>query len=460
MITRTDLLRTLYEDVLAEARARAKGEVPPLLSRKRNIRARLQARLPEHVLTLLRLAGRVGERMEVSAFVVGGFVRDLLLGRSNLDVDLVIEGDGIAFARALAQEIRAKVTVHDRFGTAIVVLPDGFKLDVATARTEYYEYPTALPTVERSSIKKDLCRRDFTINALAVRLNAGRFGELIDFYGGQRDLKEKTIRVLQGLSFVEDPTRVFRAIRFEQRFGFRLGQETLALIKGAVGMDLFRRLSPSRLCRELVLLLSEDEPRKAVARLGELGLLRCIHPALTWSPQLGALLKGVEDSLGWYRLLYVDREMEPWPVYLMALLDCVPGRAVGETLRRLQVPGRQAEKVKSAHLTSNKIVQRLGKRPPLRPAEVFRLLEERSDEALLFLMAKATSEPAKRRVSAYLTTYRYVKPTLRGRDLKSMGIKPGPIFKKILARLRDARLNGEVQTVAEERDIAKRLASR
>ncbi len=224
-------------------------------------------------------------------------------------------------------------------------------------------------------------------------------------------------------------------------------------------MDLFRRLSPSRLCQELVLLLSEDEPRRAVARMGELGLLRFIHPALTWTPQLGALLKGVEDSLGWYRLLYLDREMEPWPVYLMALLDCVPGRAVGETLRRLRVPGRQAEKIKSGRLTSNKIVQRLGKRPPLHPAEVFRLLEGLPEEALLFLIAKAKSESAKRQVSASLTTYRHVEPTLKGHDLKSMGSKPGPIYKKILERLRDARLNGEVQTVATQLQLIEHLTA-
>ncbi|MGH7207545.1 MAG: hypothetical protein ACREI2_15205, partial [Nitrospiraceae bacterium] len=173
----------------------------------------LRDRLPSRVFQVLEQAGELAEQTSVSAFVVGGFVRDLLLGRPNLDLDLVIEGDGIAYAQALARAAKAELKIHDRFGTAVIVFPDGFKLDVATARTEYYEYPAALPTVERSSIRKDLYRRDFTINTLAIRLNASHFGELIDFYGGQRDLKEKTIRVLHSLSFVEDPTRVFRAVR-------------------------------------------------------------------------------------------------------------------------------------------------------------------------------------------------------------------------------------------------------
>ena len=183
----------------------------------------MKERLPKRVFSKLEQAGELADHMGVSAFVVGGFVRDLLLGIENLDLDLVIEGDGIAFARALGRREKARVKVHERFGTAVVMFPEGFKLDVATARTEYYEYPAALPTVEPSSIKKDLYRRDFTINTMAVRLNKGEFGALIDFYGGRRDLKEKTIRVLHSLSFIEDPTRVFRAIRFEQRFGFHLG---------------------------------------------------------------------------------------------------------------------------------------------------------------------------------------------------------------------------------------------
>lgn len=483
VITRTDLLRILHDDVLRAARARVKGQealTSAPFTHRRNIRGMLRDRLPTRVFALLKQAGELAARTGVSAFVVGGFTRDLLLGRPNLDLDLVIEGDGIAFAKALARELAATVKSHDRFGTAVVIFPDGFKLDVATARTEYYEYPTALPTVERSSIKKDLFRRDFTINTLAIQLNAGQFGDLIDFYGGQRDLKEKTIRVLHSLSLVEDPTRAFRAIRFEQRFGFHLGKETLTLIKGAVKMDLFHRLSGARLMQELMLLLSEDEPRKGLARLAELDLLRFIHAGLRWSPRLEALLKAVEEALDWYKvasLNWPDRKatrtraapraagprraisgttMEPWLVYFLALMDGLPASAVRETLKRLAVPERYAATIRIGRDRSNALLRRLGGRPPLRPSEIYRTLAGLSDEVLLLLMARARTEATKRQISAYLSTYWDVKPSLTGDDLKVLGLKPGPIFKKVLDRLLEARLNGEVTNREDELALVRR----
>jgi tRNA nucleotidyltransferase (CCA-adding enzyme) len=467
VITRTDLLRTLHDDVLMAARARAKGRDGAAWTfvSRRNVRTMLKDRLPARVFALLEEVGELAGRTGVSVFVVGGFVRDLLLGRPNLDVDLVVEGDGIAYARTLGKGAQAKVKVHERFGTAVLVFPDGFKLDVATARTEYYEYPTALPTVERSSIKKDLYRRDFTINTLAVRLNAGRFGELIDFYGGQRDLREKTIRVLHSLSFVEDPTRVFRAARFEQRFGFRLGKETLSLIKGAVKMDLFHRLSGSRLFEELILLLSEEEPRKIIGRLGELNLLRFIHPGLKWTDRLNGLLKSVQEVLDWYKLASLNRPagsppalMEAWLVYMMALMEVIPGKAAEEMLKRLAVPERMAEKIRAGHGAAGRVLRRLARRPPPRPAESYHALAGLSDETLLLLMAATKSEVVRRQVSAHLTTYQHVKPSLTGKDLKALGLKPGPMYKKILDRLLDARLNGEVSSESEERELVKQMA--
>lgn len=424
-------------------------------------RTHLQDLLPDRTFDLIQRAGKLADRTGVSAFVVGGFVRDLLLGRPNLDLDLVIEGDGIAYARALAKEGHATLKAHDRFGTAVVLFPDGFKLDVATARREYYEYPAALPTVAPSSIEQDLYRRDFTINTLAICLNAGRFGELIDFYGGRRDLQKKTIRVLHSLSFVEDPTRVFRAIRFEHRFGFRLSKETLPLIKDAAKMARLHRLSASRLLNELVLLFSEANPRKAIARLGELDLLRFIHPSLKWSARLDTLLNGVEKALDWYRTASLpppSAPMEPWMVYFMTLMEMLPGKAVRETLKRLRLPERQAEKIRAGRFACDSLLQKLARRPPLKPSETYRLLAGLSDETLLLLIAKTKSEPVRRQISAYLTTYLHVKPALAGTALKALGLKPGPIYKKILARLFDARLNGDVKSEADERALAKKLA--
>lgn len=458
VITRTDLLRSLHEDVIASARGKAKSLMDLESSgavRRRDVGGLLRDRLPREVHDLLQTAGDLGERLGYSAYVVGGFVRDLLLGIDNLDVDFVVEGDGIAFARALAKERAGRVKVHERFGTAVVLLPDGFKVDVATARTEYYEYPTALPTVEQSSIKKDLYRRDFTINTLAVRLNPRAFGQLIDFYGGQRDLKERLIRVLHSLSFVEDPTRVFRAIRFELRFDFHLSKETLALIKGAVKMELFHRLSGQRLLDELRYLFSERTPRHAVRRLADLDLLRFIHPTLTWSNRLDRRLSEVEAALDWYKLSCLDRQISGWLVYAMALTEAMPDQAVREMIERFPFTEAEREAITAARFLTQPVCRALSRRVPLRPSETVALLAGLADETLVFLLAKNGSASAKRHLSLYLTTYRDVKPALTGKSLQALGLRPGPLYRTILERLTEARLDGDVKTEAEERELVK-----
>ncbi|MDP9131852.1 MAG: prohead protease, partial [Nitrospirota bacterium] len=424
--------------------------------RRRQVGGLLHDRLPEAVLHMLRTTGEFAERRGDSIYVVGGFVRDLLLGIDNLDIDLVVEGDGIAFARALAKDKGGRVTAHERFGTAVLLLPDGFKLDVATARTEYYEYPAALPTVEQSSIKKDLHRRDFTINALAVGLNPRMFGRLIDFYGGQRDLKERVIRVLHRLSFVEDPTRVFRAIRFELRLGFHLSRETVALIKGAVRMELFTRLSGQRLLHELRVMLSEHTPRHAVRRLADFDLLRFIHPRLNWSRRLERRLIEVEEGLVWYKLSCVDQTISPWLLYVMALAEALPEPAIQEVLERFPFTESERTGITAAGFTAQHVCRQLSRRPPLRPSETVRLLTGLSDEFLVFLLSMHTSKSAKREISAYLTTYRTVRPVLKGKQLKALGLTPGPLYSRILARLTEARLDGSVTSEAEERDLVTR----
>ncbi|HSE59083.1 MAG TPA: CBS domain-containing protein, partial [Nitrospiraceae bacterium] len=463
VITRTDLLRTLHEDVLSAARARAKakpGEDPAFQFRRRNIAGLLKDRLPARVVALMREAGELADRVEVGLYVVGGIVRDLLLGIENLDLDLVVEGDGLAFAKSLARTQRGQVKVHERFGTARVTLADGFKVDVATARAEYYEYPTALPTVEQGSVKKDLYRRDFTINTLAVRLNRRQFGELIDFFGGERDLKGRTIRVLHSLSFVEDPTRVFRAVRFAVRFDFVLSRETRALIQGVVKMDLLRRLSKHRLTDELRLVLSEREPGKALALMDELEVLACLHPDLELTPRLRTLLKTTEEALDWYRLLYLDRPMESWLVYLMAMLQVLPDQAVSEVLKRIELSARQEAAVRAGRFGGHRIFRELGRRPSVSPAAVHRALSGTADETLVFLMAKSKSEHVRRQLSAYVTTYQRMRPALTGDDLKRMGLKPGPLYRRILSKLLEARLNGVVNNEEDERALVRSLIGR
>ena len=422
----------------------------------------MKDRLSAPLLSLLQTTGELAERRHVRVYAVGGFVRDLLLGIPNFDLDLVVEGNGIRFAKAFAQRYKARVTSHERFGTAVVTFADGHTFDVATARTESYDAPAALPTVRPSSIKQDVSRRDFTINTLAIRLNADRFGELVDSHGGRRDLHGKTIRVLHGLSFIEDPTRVFRAIRFEQRLGFQLDRDTAILMKEAVNMGVLHRLSPSRLSAELRHVLSEREPGKILARLADFNLLPCIHPRLKWSPGLARLLKAVGKAVEWHAGLSLGRLTSPWVVYGMALMDQLPQPAVQETLARLTFPRRQTQSLLWRANTQvrpyegARLVQTL--KQTVKPSETFRRLCHLPDEALVFLMAKTRLKKEKQKISALFTTYRRMKPILTGNDLKAMGLKPGPLYNQILDRLLDARLNGEVETEADERRLARRLS--
>ena len=423
----------------------------------------MKERLPGYLLSLLQGVGETADRQRVSVYVVGGIVRDLLLdapnpeGRSGtrFEVDLVVESDGIRFAKALAQRDKARVAIHERFGTATVAFADGHTFDVATARTESYDSPAVLPTVRPSSLREDLCRRDFTINALAIRLNASRFGEVVDCHDGRRDLQDKTIRVLHGLSFIDDPTRVFRAIRYEQRLGFQLDRNTAVLMTEAVKMGLVHRLSPSRLSAELLHVLSEREPVNILARLADFNLLQFIHPRLKWSPGLARLLNAAEKAVEWYARLSLGRLTSLWVVYGMALLDHLPQPAVQETLARLTFPRRQAQTLLWVAQEGARLLRTLDR--TTKPSDTFRTLRNLPDETLIFLMAKTRSERAKQNISDQFTTYRRVRPVLRGNDLKAMGLEPGPLFNRILDRLLDARLDGTVETEADERRMVRRM---
>jgi tRNA nucleotidyltransferase (CCA-adding enzyme) len=453
-ITRTDLLRSLHEERLADI---PESDEFPLRS-SRNIKGLIEERVPAQINEALRTVGEVADDAGFPVYLVGGIVRDLFLHVANLDVDIVVEGDGITFAGMLVKLTGGRMKTHQKFGTAVVVLPGGLKLDIATARLEYYESPAALPTVELSSIKKDLYRRDFTINTLAVRLNRKRYGELIDFFGGLRDIKEKTIRVLHSLSFVEDPTRVLRAIRFEQRFDFKMSKHTQNLIKTAVNMKLFNRLTGERIYSELVLMFSEAEPLKVLKRMKDLEILSFIHPALTGSKETERLFTGIGEALTWFRLLYLDITITKWYIYFLGLLDRLKDTAAEEALERLSVPARTRERARLTRVRCRDVLYVFYKEADLPPSRVYDLLSPLDIEAILLMMAKARQEPAKKYISLYLTHLRNVKVMLSGEDLKALGIPPGPRYREILAGLLDAKLDGLVRNREQEIAFIKRAA--
>jgi tRNA nucleotidyltransferase (CCA-adding enzyme) len=245
--------------------------------KRKTIKDLLSQKLPENITWLLKSAGRCAEDMGFRAFVVGGLVRDLIMDRESFDIDLVIEGEGMRFAGEFARRHSVDVRYYKKFGTAVLTFSDGYKLDVATARTEIYEYPAALPRVLPGSIRDDMFRRDFTINTLAVSLSPGYFGELLDFFNVREDIKKKLIRVMHDLSFIDDPTRVFRAVRFEQRLGFKIVSSTEKLIKEVVAINLFDKFPGYRISSELKLILQERDPLPVLRRLEEFGVLGLIR---------------------------------------------------------------------------------------------------------------------------------------------------------------------------------------
>jgi len=451
-ITRTDLLRTLYEEFLR------RRKIEETITREkptigRNLSSWFKEKFPPEIHNLLRSSGEVAEELGFNAYLVGGSVRDLLRGEENLDLDIVIEGDGIAFAKAFGEKLHAKVRTHQKFGTA-QIFADRIKLDVATARTEYYESPASLPKVETSSIKKDLYRRDFTINTLAVKLNLRDFGLLIDFFGGQRDLREKSIRVLHNLSFVEDPTRAFRAIRFAERFGFKISRHTENLIKSTIEMNLFSMLSGPRLYEELRLSFHETEPIKTLKKLSDYGLLKVIHPSLAFTEELEATLRSMQETLSWFNLLFLEEKPDKGILYLMALLSGLKDEDMKAAAERLSPPPRIRDIILRGIPQARSILRRFPVNDPLEVHKIFSNLEL---EIVLFLMALSKDRKIQKVISHYLTELRNIKTILTGNDLKVMGIQPGPAYSKILRKLLEEKLRGLVKTREDEEKYVRSL---
>ncbi|GAH60002.1 unnamed protein product [marine sediment metagenome] len=242
-----------------------------------NLASKIEKQLPAELVNLMQLAGKVTQSQKQKLYLVGGVVRDLLLGKPNFDLDLVVEGDAINLAQQLVQSKPGKITTHPRFNTAKLQW-DEWSVDLTTARSETYAQPGALPTVKPGSLTSDLFRRDFTINAMAIDLNPSRYGELIDLYGGRDDLEHKLIRILHENSFIDDATRIWRGLRYEQRLNFRLEKNTLKLLKRDIPM--LDTISGDRIRYELECIFKEERPEKVLRRAEELGVLPKLHPSL------------------------------------------------------------------------------------------------------------------------------------------------------------------------------------
>ena len=469
IVTRTDLIKLWSE--------------PPRQSQAERMVRLIQGSFPIPLLRFLEDIGHIAHEMGNSAYLVGGVVRDLLLGIPNLDLDIVVEGDAIALAERMAERNGGRVRSHSRFGTAKWMAPDEIvreisngippSIDFVTARTEFYEHPSALPQVERSSIRQDLHRRDFTINTLAICLDSERFGDLLDYFGGEKDLQERWIRVLHSLSFVEDPTRMLRAARLEQRLRFHIEERTLELITSALG--LLDRVSGERIRHELYLIFNEEEPIQALKRLDELGILAQIHPALRCDNWLARKMEFLRRHLGqWEEASWAsslrNSEDESAAVHSMPepeqardvsliYMALFTYRLIGEELETL-IARLNMAKDDGDHLREIESLRSLT--PTLsrtqRASVLCTLLHAYSSLALFVYWVATDSETVRGHIELYLRELRYIRPEIDGRYLKDvLHIPTGPVYSRLLKAVRDARLDGQVSSLAEEEQLVRDL---
>lgn len=445
IVTRTDVIRTLGGG----------GVRKPILSSF--LRIEEFHLLPAFARELLHEIGEVGDTLKISVFVVGGFVRDLLLGMPSLDIDIVVEGDGIAFARTLAARKEARVRQHEKFGTAVVIFPSGFKIDIATARSEFYARPAALPEVVGTSIKQDLYRRDFSINAIAIKLNPSDFGSIIDFFSGQRDLQHGVIRILHNLSFLEDPTRIFRAVRFEQRYHFRMEYTTERLLTEAVHSGVFEKIAYERVRDELILILSEENPLPALKRMAKLKILPLLHSKLHLDNKVIGILEQIHKERFLFKTIFDKEKVEFWMVYFLGLSAQLSERDAAEMSQKLKLSQPHSGIVVYDRIEFAQFKRRLNSSTLSLSSQVVKLLDPLPLEWVLLLYAISNSSIAKERISEYLSNGRKLKLFLNGGDILKLGVQSGPRVKEILESLKAAQLDRLVLNKKEALEFIRKI---
>jgi tRNA nucleotidyltransferase (CCA-adding enzyme) len=382
-------------------------------------------------------------------YLVGGAVRDVLMGEPNFDVDIAVEGDGIAFGKALARVLGGRPVPHEKFGTVVVLHGEGGRIDVATARTEFYDYPGALPAVEQASIRQDLYRRDFTINAMAVSLKGEDFGRLVDYFGGHRDLEGRVIRVLHNLSFIDDPTRIFRAIRYENRYGFRMDAHTLALARACVEMELVGELSSARLRDELQDLFSEERVTDSVRRLAELGIDRAVHARLAADDDAARLI----EQLDGLRMRYAP-STPAWRLRLAVLARKMSSTEVLDWSDRLKLRRRDAERIADAVTVAPRLRELVAGIKDA--AELRAVVEPHDPDGALLALAQAKGKGAKQ-LARYFEELRGVRLEISGGDLVALGLGESPRVGAVLEELLRRKLNGQLDGRSAELEAAREL---
>jgi tRNA nucleotidyltransferase (CCA-adding enzyme) len=404
-----------------------------------NLSKNINEQLPEDIVYFIKMVGTAAEAHQQRLYLVGGVVRDLLLERVNIDIDLVVEGDAINLAQSIAAPLEAKLTIHKRFGTAKFQWA-ARSADFTTARAETYARPGALPTIKPGAIKNDLARRDFAINAMAIELNPRHFGELIDPFNGMADVKNKLVRALHEKSFIDDATRIWRALRYEQRLDFKIEPATKLLIKRDI--DYLKTISGDRIRHELELVLKEELPEKALRRAFELGILSILHPSLEGD----AWLADKFDTAREHCLPDIPRP----ELYLAILCYRLSPANLEELHKYLHFSKATIKAVRETINIKEKSIDLTIS--GLAPSTVYDLLQGYSQTAYTANIICHDSHLVVEHIELYLNVLRHVKPALGGEDLKRLGVARGPKIKEILQQLREARLDGKINNKKEEEE--------
>lgn len=406
---------------------------------------------------ILKTSSALSRRYNYKIYLVGGVVRDLLLGKEVFDLDIVVEGDAIKLAAALSRKLKVELMRHHAFGTATINW-QGHKIDFATARTEKYSRWGALPKVKPASLAEDLKRRDFTINAMAIGLNRSDYGKLIDWCGGLKDLKRGVIRILHSQSFLEDPTRIFRAIRFEQRFGFKIEPQTLSLLKQAINKKVLNLVNQHRLRNELILMLKEDKPYRYIKRVDKLVGFSFIDSKLKLRPRDFKLIQRIEKTLSQYQDNFKKtRKLEAWLVYLGGIL-------VRFSLVKVRTILADFGFKKGERIIINSLCRDLSKIKKLEivvsPKAIYRRLNHYSLEAILFFYAYYSKIRLRKNIAYFLDELIHSRIKLSGHDLKELGFEPSVIFGQALKELAYTKINKKLKTKSDEIKEIKRIVKR
>lgn len=419
-----------------------------------NLKERLRESLPPEIFSILETASGLAEERGVELYIVGGFVRDLLLKKRNFDLDFVVSDDGIGFGKALALKLKGRVKTHDKFNTAVVVLENGLKIDVATLRFEYYDFPGDLPRVTPGSLFHDLYRRDFTINAMAICLNRKRFGDLIDYFNGRRDLKDRIIRVLHSLSFFDDATRILRALRFKHRFQFKIGKTTENLMLSAASHNIFSTITGIRYLKEFKQLFAENNASFILDDFEKYGCLKFFGDDIKIDHYIKQIALNIDSVLTWYKLLYKN-SVEEWLLYLMAILIHTNKERRQEIAEKLTLRRREKNILLNykAFLREYSIFAKWRER---KISEYYHFFKGVETEILLFAIAFFDDENYKKNISLYIDRYSDFKLHVSGKDAIKLGMKEGRDIKKVLDKVISEAIDKNLTSKIEQIEILKK----